>query len=56
MKRGVSAVGEVLESDVTAGPLAEVTLTLAEPDFVVSATLVAVTVTGFVLGIEPGAV
>jgi hypothetical protein len=52
---GVIAMGEVMESEVIAN-VATVTVAEAAPDFVVSWVLVAVTVTGLVLGTALGAV
>jgi hypothetical protein len=55
---GVNAVGEVVEREVIASVVlgADVIVKSADPDFVVSSVLVAVTVTGFVLGTAAGAV
>ena len=54
---GVSGRGEVVEREVIAtAELDTVIVNFAEPNFVVSAVLVAVTVTGLVLGRALGAV
>jgi hypothetical protein len=46
----------VTVTDVIVGPAKLVTVTLADPDWVVSSVLVAVTLTGFVAGTVAGAV